>query len=285
MFNTCIYFNYGDGTDDAIFISCGTTTSAESKITNFYIDLDPEGGIITMLFYAGGYPDKMEISHGLPLPDGSNKVATSSIGATGNYGPFDQAWGNPPGNDQPPNQAAVASIPQFVGTNKQNPFPDRRTQYTADTGSKIPSMVFPNPDYGAAFQQVVWWKYDSTDYVNNPLAVVRVISLDSTSGYAFYRLCTIYTKVIAAQCGQTLANITDLIEAYPVAGATIYEFEVTSGAGTFVSSESSYTFDLYTKTPGGAQYNTAYTIRVRYLKVGSTFSPWGDACVVTTPTI
>jgi len=94
----------------------------------------------------------------------------------------------------------------------------------------------------------------------------------------------VLTKVISSQCNQTLLSITELVEAIPVASATVYEFEVTiPDFGTFVSTESTYTFDLYTKTPGGAQYNTAYTIRVRSKGAATAFTPWGDSCVVTTP--
>jgi hypothetical protein len=92
------------------------------------------------------------------------------------------------------------------------------------------------------------------------------------------------TKVITAQCGQTLSSIFDIVYAIPVFRATTYEFEVTvPDFGTFIASESGSAFDLYNRTPGNATYNTAYTIRVRSKGNATLFTAYGDPCVVTTP--
>lgn len=98
---------------------------------------------------------------------------------------------------------------------------------------------------------------------------------------------TALTKVIPIQCGQTISSITDLIEAIPIINATQYEFEVTvPEVGTVVIPSSNNILDLYNNVPGsygGIQYNTGYTIRVRYKKANTGFTDWGDACIVTTP--
>lgn len=89
------------------------------------------------------------------------------------------------------------------------------------------------------------------------------------------------TQVRPFQCGATLSSINTSIEASPVYLATQYEFEVTYGPTTVVVPSNQYHFKLSSLPPGGATYNTAYSVRVRAF-VGSWLN-WGATCVVSTP--
>jgi hypothetical protein len=174
----------------------GTTKAGGSEVYDAYITLSPAGGIITMMFYTGSARDKLEIYHGLPLIGGINKVATSSMDANGNYGPFDNVYGTEPSNTKPIGNAITATT-QFIGTSNGGVVPQRRIQYSADTGVNIPTMSYPNPETpGAPYQQVVWWTYTSADYLANPIVTIRVTGSGiSTTGWAFYRLCVVQSSI------------------------------------------------------------------------------------------
>ena len=169
-------------------LACSSASSyGGSVITDTTIDLDPLGGVITMLFRTGNLPDKLEIYHGVPENLGINKKATSSIIASENYGPFDNVYGTKP-DDVLPNSIQADGVNQFLGTLKG--IPERRFEYSVDTGYYIPTMVY-NPPTSFAYEQVIWWKYTSSDYLSGSTATVRVTGLDDeTTGWFFYRLCT-----------------------------------------------------------------------------------------------
>ena len=169
----------------------GTTNSGGSVVKDTYIKLDPAGGVITILFFTGDAPDKLEIYHGYPFSGtgGDNKVATSSMNENGNYGPFDNVYGTEPSNTKPIS-AQIPATPQFIGDNSGT-VPERRIQYSADTGVNIPTMNYPNPVFGGQdYQQVIWWKYTSADYSANNIVTIRVTGSGiTTTGWSFYRLC------------------------------------------------------------------------------------------------
>jgi hypothetical protein len=167
----------------------GTTAYGGAGISDTIINLSSTGGTITMLFYVGGLADKLELYHGLPLSGGTNKVATSSMSATGNTGPFDNVYGTPPLNTVPTATTQTNAINQFIGTAKGT-IPDRRAEYSADTGVIITTMSYPNPETpGDDYQQVIWWQYTPLDYSDNPIVTIRVTGGPSPTGWAFYRLC------------------------------------------------------------------------------------------------
>jgi len=173
----------------------GTTSAGGSEVQDTIITLDPAGGIITMLFFTGNLPDKLEIYHGEPEIGGTNKKATSSMDATGNYGPFDNVYGTEPSNTKPIG-AQIPATPQFIGDNSGT-VPQRRIQFSADTGVNIPTMNYPNPNYSnQPYQQVIWWKYTPADYLVNPIVTIRVTgSGDSTTGWSFYRWCAVQSSI------------------------------------------------------------------------------------------
>jgi hypothetical protein len=163
----------------------GVTSFGGSEVSDTRIDLSPLGGIITILFRAAALPDKLEIYHGDPLSSGIKK-ATSSMIASENYGPFDNVYGTEPSNLLP-TAIQASGITQFIGTDK-GVIPERRLEYSADTGIYIPTMTYPTPN-PETYEQVVWWKYESTDYNINPIVTIRVTGLDVGTGWKFYRLC------------------------------------------------------------------------------------------------
>ena len=99
----------------------------------------------------------------------------------------------------------------------------------------------------------------------------------------------IYTEVIPEQAGQTLANITDLIQAIPVVGATRYQFRISNSSlsNPIIVSSNDNTFSLYNSITGGALYGTEYTITVRSFKgVGDIMiGDFGDEKIVRTPVL
>jgi hypothetical protein len=110
------------------------------------------------------------------------------MSSTGNTGPFDNVYGTLPSNTLP-TTGQVNSTNQFIGTAKGT-IPDRRAEYSADTGVIITTMSYPNPETpGDDYQQVIWWQYTPLDYSDNPIVTIRVTGGPSPTGWAFYRLC------------------------------------------------------------------------------------------------
>jgi len=167
-------------------VACnGAVSSGGAGITDTTINLDSTGGTITLLFYAGTFYDKLEIYHGTPLTGGVNRKATTSTGATGNYGPFDTVYGIPPNTNTPNSNTIAKQNPYYVGFG----VPTRQTQYTQSTGGLVvPSMSYPNP-IGGDYEQVVWWTYTSQDYSTGSTITVRVVGQTVGSNWSIYRLC------------------------------------------------------------------------------------------------
>jgi hypothetical protein len=93
------------------------------------------------------------------------------------------------------------------------------------------------------------------------------------------------TTILDSQCGSTLAAISTILSAYPVANATAYKFKiVTSGTNAirYYSSSTGY-FNL-TQVTGGSLYNTTYTLSVA-ATIGGVLKAYGATCTVTTPTV
>lgn len=95
--------------------------------------------------------------------------------------------------------------------------------------------------------------------------------------------CTSCTKVIASQCGATLASVSTSILASPVTGATNYRFEVTKGATVLTyETGTNRSFILSTNFPTIASYGTTYSIRVA-VKIAGVWDDYGASCNVSTP--
>ena len=114
-----------------------------------YLPLDPDGGLVTLIYTALGVVDKFELIH-----DGV-KVATSSMSTVigSNYGPFD--------NNNPPN----TSGDQYIGTNKGS-IPNRLAEYEADTGVTGQTL--------GSYQQIMWWQYGPAEYNTDTNVQLRV---------------------------------------------------------------------------------------------------------------
>ena len=164
-------------------IACASSAvSGGEGITDYSLSLDPTGGVIAFLVNGQGLPDKFEILHGGASGD---KKATSSMSASGNFGPFDNVFGTEPSNLIP--TSAQLNPNQFIGSYKYAtlPFaPSRTAEFLLDTGFTIPSMTVS----GTTYQQVVWWKYTAADYTNNPNATIRITGPSGT-GWDILRLC------------------------------------------------------------------------------------------------
>lgn len=180
---------YGDQLNftPVVIVPCdGTADAGGLELSDQYVNLDSTGGVIVFLFDPVGQVDKLEIYHGLPQNGGVNKKATTSQSAPGefggNYGPFDNVWGTLPSNSLPddPN----LSVDQFIGTNKGT-FPTRESEYTSDTGYIIPSMTVG----GRTYDQVVWWKYTTADYLTNSIATIRAVGGSTGTAWYSVRVC------------------------------------------------------------------------------------------------
>lgn len=88
------------------------------------------------------------------------------------------------------------------------------------------------------------------------------------------------TKVQNSQCGTTLASINTYISPNRVWNNTGYRYKVVNGAST-QTIEAAGWFRL-TSLPGGAFYNTTYTISVAS-RYNGVWSEYGEECTVTTP--
>jgi len=160
-------------------IACGSSAvSGVEGVTDYSLDLDPTGGVVAFLVNGQFQPDKFEILHGGASGD---KKATSSVSASGNFGPFDNIFGTEPNNLIPTSSQLNAN--QFIGSNKGT-IPNRTSEFFNDTGFTIPNMTVG----GTTYQQVVWWKYTAADYTNNPNATIRITGPSGT-GWDILRLC------------------------------------------------------------------------------------------------
>jgi len=89
------------------------------------------------------------------------------------------------------------------------------------------------------------------------------------------------TRIVPNTCGSTLSNIANTIYASTYPQATGYRFEVVNGANVREYDTTLNRMSLLS-LPGGATYNTTYTIRVS-LQINGFWQAYGVACTVTTP--
>ena len=164
----------------APIISCGSTsTSGGPGITDQTINLDPAGGLLAFLVNAQGVPDKFEIIHGI---NSGTKVATSSMAAFGNNGPFDDLYGTETANTLPTSSQTMI-VDQFIGSSK-GAIATRQIEFNANTGYTIPTMTVS----GITYQQVLWWEYTPSDYATSPVATIRTTGPAGT-GWDLLRVC------------------------------------------------------------------------------------------------
>jgi hypothetical protein len=137
-------------------------------VTEYILPLESIGGLITIALNAQSVPDKLEIIHN------NIKKATSSM-STPNEGPFDNIYGDP----VIPTSAETVPVVQFIGSSKGS-IPDRQTTFTSETGS---SLTLPPGN-----QQLIWWEYDSSDYLVNNEVVIRITGPNGTA-WNIQRMC------------------------------------------------------------------------------------------------
>jgi hypothetical protein len=91
------------------------------------------------------------------------------------------------------------------------------------------------------------------------------------------------SKIMDSQCGVTLPALNTLIRANAITGASRYKFKVVNGITTqIIEPTTSAKWFRLTSLPGGAFYNTAYTISVA-VKKNNVWGDFGAECTVTTP--
>lgn len=147
-------------------VDCGElSASGGVGFTEFFLSLDPQGGIVVVEFTASAIPDKAELIWN------GNKVATTSMDPDGNFGPFD--------DDDETDTAAD----QYIGSGKGE-VPDRIAQFQSDTGVEGYTL-------GGFYQQVVWWKYTPQDYWDSPVVTLRAGGPDPFTYWAANRVCNI----------------------------------------------------------------------------------------------
>lgn len=200
--DTDFYLDLDEVLDKVPIVLCDQTQqSGGLGITDYSIQLSPEGGLLTFLLDPQGVQDKFEIIHG--NSDGI-KVATSSMTATNTAGPFDNAFGTYPSNIVPTTEQAGATD-QFIGTNSGT-IPTKETEFNIATGYNITSMTV-----GAfTYKQVIWWEYDSADYNTSPIATFRVTGPSGTA-WRYIRECCpnsncTQTPFVPSAFGMTVSN-------------------------------------------------------------------------------
>jgi len=143
-----------------------TANSGGVGVTEYFIQLETDGGELVLDFDAYGVPDKLEILHN------GIKVATSGM-TVANSGPFDDIYGDP----TVPTQPQTLTVDQFIGTQKAVP-PTREAEIFADLGKTFISNG----------QQLIWFSYTATDYLDDPFAIVRITGPSGTA-WQLTRLC------------------------------------------------------------------------------------------------
>lgn len=178
--DTTFTLNLDEVIERTVEVACASAVqSGSSGITDLAIPLDPAGGLVAFLVNPQGVPDKFEILHGTGA---GTKVATSSINASDNAGPFDNTFGTETTNILPTSaQAGVTD--QFIGSNKGT-MPTRQTEFNTATGYTVSNMTVGSVTY----QQIIWWAYTASDYTTNNLATLRITGPSGT-GWDVLRLC------------------------------------------------------------------------------------------------
>jgi hypothetical protein len=182
--DTSFYLDLEQVLDVLPIVECGSLQVAGGAgITEYSIPLSPSGGLLTFLTFADGVVDKFEIIHG---DQSGVKVATSSMIASNNAGPFDNTFSTPPANIVPTTAQAQATD-QFIGTNVGTP-PTRQTEFNVDTGYEITSMN-PGGVGTTTYQQVLWWQYSAADYAANSMAILRITGSSNFTAWSVLREC------------------------------------------------------------------------------------------------
>jgi hypothetical protein len=181
-------------TFDQLFpvVTCGgvLADAPVNAITDYSINLNSSGGILTFLVKAG-VATKFEIIHGTAA---GTKKATSGILASGlsNAGPFDNVTGTETSNTLPTDvQAGGGSgrINQYI-YNPQDPNKQstRQGDFATDTSFEILSMTVAGAE---TYSQVLWWEYTAGDYTTNANATLRVTNsnVPGTVAAKIYQTC------------------------------------------------------------------------------------------------
>jgi hypothetical protein len=90
------------------------------------------------------------------------------------------------------------------------------------------------------------------------------------------------TTLIDSLCGNTIESMSTTISCYPVNGATLYKFKITTLSTNASRYYSTTTNNFSLSKLLGLNYNTAYSISIS-AKIGYSFKSFGAECIITTP--
>lgn len=120
-----------------------------------------------------------------------------------------------------------------------------------------------------------------TPFANDNVKVNFVSNCGTNESFLLNVGCNKSTNVKDSQCGTTLINLDSSIYPNPVAGAQSYKYQVTNGTNVRIYEPTTTLFNL-TQLPGGATYNTTYSVQVA-VKINGVWGGFGSACDITTP--
>jgi len=140
---------------------------------SYEVNLDPAGGVIAFWAIPFGGDGQYEA---FTLVHNSVPVASSSLLATGNSGPFNLSLTGL--GDYPYG-------PNWIGGINPSFTPDRVAEFIAATG--LPTPLPPIAPVGN--EQVVWWEYTPADYAISPQAEIFVNSPPKNSNFRVQGLC------------------------------------------------------------------------------------------------
>lgn len=120
-----------------------------------------------------------------------------------------------------------------------------------------------------------------TPFANDNIKLNFLSNCNTKESFILNVGCNKSTNVKDSQCGTTLVNLDSSVYPNPVSGAQAYKYQVTNGTDVRVYEPTTTLFNL-TQLPGGANYNTTYSVQVA-VKINGVWGGFGSPCDITTP--
>ena len=120
-----------------------------------------------------------------------------------------------------------------------------------------------------------------TSFTNDNVRINFLSNCNTKESFILYVGCNKSTNVKDFQCGTTLVNLDSSVYPNPVSGSQAYKYQVTNGTNVRLYEPITPLFNL-TQLPGGATYNTTYSVQVA-VKINGVWGGFGLPCDITTP--
>ena len=120
-----------------------------------------------------------------------------------------------------------------------------------------------------------------TPFANDNIKLNFLSNCNTNESFILNVGCNKSTNVKDSQCGTTLVNLDSSVYPNPVSGAQAYKYQVTNGTDVRLYEPTTQLFNL-TQLPGGATYNTTYSVQVA-VKINGVWGGFGSPCDITTP--